>query len=132
MARTDAIQAEGLNAAIDRAACYVEAGADMLFIEAVTELAHYRQFTQTISVPILANITEFGVTPLFTLEELKSVGVAMALYPLSAFRVMNQAAWELYAVLREQGTQKERLPNMQTRKTLYENLDYDDYEKKLE
>lgn len=131
MARTDAIQAEGLTGAIDRAVQYVEAGADMLFVEAVTELEQYQKFSREIRVPIMANITEFGLTPLFTLDELRSVGVSIALYPLSAFRAMNQAASEVYKILRKEGTQKNLIDKMQTRDTLYENLDYYAFEEKL-
>lgn len=131
MARTDAMQSEGLTATIDRAAQYVEAGADMLFIEAVTELAQYQKITHEIRVPVMANITEFGVTPLFTLDELRSAGVSIALYPLSAFRAMNQAASEVYQTLRKDGTQKTLLDKMQTREILYKNLDYYTYEKKI-
>src|SRR5438445_6856137 len=105
MARTDALAVEGLNAAIDRASAYVEAGADMIFPEAMTELAMYRRFIDAVGVPVLANITEFGATPLFTLDELKRAGVAIALYPLSAFRAMNKAALGVYATLRRDGTQ---------------------------
>ncbi|SQB21786.1 2-methylisocitrate lyase [Citrobacter koseri] len=108
MARTDALAVEGLEAAIDRARAYVEAGADMLFPEAITELSMYRQFADAVPVPILANITEFGATPLFTTDELRSANVAMALYPLSAFRAMNRAAERVYNVLRQEGTQKKR------------------------
>jgi methylisocitrate lyase len=131
MARTDAIASEGLTAALDRAQAYVEAGADMLFIEAVTELAHYQKFAHEIPVPMLANMTEFGATPLFTVAELRSVGVSMALYPLSAFRIMNQAAEMLYQTLRNDGTQQTLLDKMQTRETLYEYLNYYAYEKKI-
>lgn len=106
MARTDALAVEGLDAAIERAQAYVEAGAEMLFPEAITELAMYRQFADAVQVPILANITEFGATPLFTTDELRSAHVAMALYPLSAFRAMNRAAEHVYNVLRQEGTQK--------------------------
>jgi methylisocitrate lyase len=131
MARTDALASEGLHAAIDRAAQYIEAGADMLFTEAVTTLDHYQQFHHACRVPILANITEFGLTPLFTLEELRYAGVSMVLYPLSAFRAMNHAAWALYQTVRKEGTQKKLLDKMQTREELYEQLNYYDYEKKL-
>lgn len=132
MARTDALQVEGMNAAIDRAAQYVEAGADMIFPEAMVELEQYRQFVREVKVPVLANITEFGKTPLFTTEELRSVGVSMALYPLSAFRAMNAAANKLYSTLRKDGTQKNMLANMQTREELYDFLDYYAYENKLD
>ncbi|MEG1597982.1 methylisocitrate lyase, partial [Citrobacter sp.] len=124
MARTDALAVEGLEAAIDRAQAYVEAGADMLFPEAITELAMYRQFADAVQVPILANITEFGATPLFTTDELRSANVAMALYPLSAFRAMNRAAEKVYNVLRQEGTQKSVIDIMQTRNELYESINY--------
>ncbi|ECG8588480.1 methylisocitrate lyase [Salmonella enterica subsp. salamae] len=132
MARTDALAVEGLNAAIERARAYVEAGADMLFPEAITELAMYRQFADATQAPILANITEFGATPLFTTEELRSVNVAMALYPLSAFRAMNRAAERVYNVLRQEGTQKSVIDIMQTRNELYESINYYQYEEKLD
>jgi methylisocitrate lyase len=132
MARTDALAVEGLDSAIARAVACVEAGADMIFPEAITELAMYRRFVDAVKVPVLANITEFGSTPLFTLEELKSAGVAIALYPLSAFRAMNEAALNVYRHLRSDGTQKEVMGSMQTRADLYEFLDYYAYEKKLD
>jgi methylisocitrate lyase len=132
MARTDALANEGLNAALDRAAACVEAGAGMVFPEAVTELAQYRAFEERTGVPVLANITEFGVTPLFTLEELRSAGVAMALYPLSAFRAMNAAALRVYEAIRRDGTQKSVLDIMQTRTELYDFLGYHEYERKLD
>jgi methylisocitrate lyase len=132
MARTDALAVEGLEAALDRAQAYVEAGADMLFPEAITELAMYRQFADAVNVPILANITEFGATPLFTTDELRSAGVAMALYPLSAFRAMNRAAERVYNVLREEGTQKSVIDMMQTRNELYESINYYQYEERLD
>jgi len=132
MARTDSLAGEGLEAAIARAARYVEAGADMIFPEAVTELAQYRRFVDAVQVPVLANITEFGKTPLFTLDELRPAGVAIALYPLSAFRAMNQAAHDVYRAVRRQGTQKEVLGTMQTRDQLYDFLDYHSYERKLD
>ena len=132
MARTDALASEGLDAAIARTSRYVEAGADMIFAEAVTELAQYRRFAEAVKVPILANITEFGSTPLFTLEELRSAGVAIALYPLSAFRAMNQAALRVYETIRKEGTQKRVLDSMQTREELYDVLDYHSYERKLD
>ena len=132
MARTDALAVEGLNAAIDRASAYVEAGADMIFPEAMTELAMYRRFIDAVGVPVLANITEFGATPLFTLDELKRAGVAIALYPLSAFRAMNKAALGVYATLRRDGTQKAVLDTMQTRAELYDYLGYHAYEAKLD
>jgi methylisocitrate lyase len=132
MARTDALANEGLNAALDRAAACVEAGADMVFPEAVTELPQYRAFAERTDVPVLANITEFGVTPLFTVEELRGAGVAMALYPLSAFRAMNAAALRVYEAIRREGTQKNVLDIMQTRMELYDFLGYDEYERKLD
>ncbi|KLV63257.1 methylisocitrate lyase [Citrobacter sp. MGH106] len=132
MARTDALAVEGLEAAIDRARAYVEAGADMLFPEAITELSMYRQFADAVQVPILANITEFGATPLFTTDELRSANVAMALYPLSAFRAMNRAAERVYNVLRQEGTQKSVIDMMQTRNELYESINYYQYEEKLD
>ncbi|EKJ8217158.1 methylisocitrate lyase [Citrobacter sedlakii] len=132
MARTDALAVEGLDAAIDRAQAYVDAGADMLFPEAITELAMYRQFADAVNVPILANITEFGATPLFTTDELRSAHVAMALYPLSAFRAMNRAAEQVYNVLRQEGTQKSVIDMMQTRNELYESINYYQYEEALD
>jgi methylisocitrate lyase len=132
MARTDALANEGLNAALDRVAACVEAGADMVFPEAVTELPQYRAFAERTGAPVLANITEFGVTPLFTLEELRGAGVAMALYPLSAFRAMNAAALKIYEAIRRDGTQKNVLDIMQTRMELYDFLGYDEYEQKLD
>jgi methylisocitrate lyase len=132
MARTDALAVEGLEAAIDRAAACVEAGADMIFPEAITELAMYRRFVDAVRVPVLANITEFGQTPLFTVDELRSAGVSIALYPLSAFRAMNQAALGVYRTLRRDGTQKAAVDGMQTRSELYDFLGYHAYEQKLD
>ena len=132
MARTDALAVEGLNAAIDRALQCVEAGADMIFPEAVTQLDQYQAFVQQTKVPVLANITEFGSTPMFTLEELKSVDVAIALYPLSAFRAMNKAAENVYASIRKNGTQQEVLHTMQTREELYASINYHSYESALD
>jgi methylisocitrate lyase len=132
MARTDALASEGLNAALDRASACVEAGADMVFPEAVTELAQYRAFAQRTGAPILANITEFGATPLFTLDELRSADVSLALYPLSAFRAMNAAALNVYQHIRADGTQQHVLNTMQTRADLYETLGYHAYEQKLD
>jgi methylisocitrate lyase len=132
MARTDALAAEGLERALERAAKYVEAGADMIFPEAMTELAMYRRFVDALKVPVLANITEFGRTPLFTLDELRSAGVAIALYPLSAFRAMNKAALAVYQAVRRDGTQKNVAATMQTRDELYDYLNYHSYEKKLD
>jgi methylisocitrate lyase len=132
MARTDAHAVEGQQAALDRAAAYVEAGADMIFAEALTTLDEYRQFTATIEVPVLANLTEFGKTPLFTTDELAAVGVRLALYPLSAYRAMARAAEEVYRALRKDGTQKAVVDRMQTRMELYEVLGYHEYEDKLD
>jgi methylisocitrate lyase len=132
MARTDALSVEGVDAAIERARACVEAGADMIFPEAVTELAMYRRFADAVGVPILANLTEFGQTPLFTTEEVASAGVAIALYPLSAFRAMNRAALDVYQALRRDGTQKNVVATMQTRDELYDFLGYHDYEQKLD
>jgi methylisocitrate lyase len=132
MARTDAHAVEGQSAAVDRALAYVEAGADMIFAEALATLDEYREFTAKVQVPVLANITEFGKTPLFTVDELGSVGIALALYPLSAFRAMSKAALAVYSELRTQGTQKGVLDKMQTRTELYEVLRYHDYEQKLD
>ncbi len=132
MARTDALAVEGLQAAIDRAAACVEAGADMVFPEALTSLEMYRQFAQAVKAPILANMTEFGVTPLFTTAELASAGVRLALYPLSAFRAMSAAALKVYQALRQEGTQQSVVSTMQTRADLYDVLGYYAYEKKLD
>jgi methylisocitrate lyase len=132
MARTDALAVEGLDAAIDRARACVEAGADMIFPEAITELSMYRKFAAAVGVPVLANITEFGKTPLFTVEELRSADVSLVLYPLSAFRAMNKAALTVYETLRREGTQKSVVPAMQTRDELYDYLDYHKYEQKLD
>lgn len=132
MARTDALSVEGLDAAIDRACACVEAGADMIFPEAMTELSMYQKFVDAVKVPVLANITEFGSTPLFTTEELASVNVSMALYPLSAFRAMNAAALQVYKTLREDGTQQGVVDIMQSRAELYDYLGYHDYENKLD
>ena len=132
MARTDALAVEGLQSAIDRACACVEAGADMIFPEAMTELAMYQQFVQAVKVPVLANITEFGATPLYTVEELRQAGVSLVLYPLSAFRAMNQAALKVYETIRSQGTQKNVVNLMQTRAELYDYLDYHQYENKLD
>ena len=132
MARTDALAVEGLQSAIDRACACVEAGADMIFPEAINDLDTYKRFTKSLDVPVLANITEFGATPLFSLDELDSVDIAIALYPLSAFRAMNKAALNIYKGLREEGTQKNLVEQMQTREELYEFLDYHEYEKKLD
>ena len=132
MARTDALANEGLDKAVERAAAYVEAGADMIFPEAVTDLEQYRKVVGAVKVPVLANITEFGKTPLFTLEELRSAGVAIALYPLTAFRAMNKAALNVYQSVRKTGSQKDAVGTMQTRDELYDYLNYHSYEKKLD
>jgi methylisocitrate lyase len=132
LARTDALASEGLDAAIARAVKFVEAGADMIFPEAITELAQYRKFADAVKVPILANITEFGKTPLFSVDELRSAGVAMALYPLSGFRAMNQAVLQLYKTIKKDGTQKSAISAMQTRDELYDYLNYHSYEQKLD
>ena len=132
MARTDAHAVEGLHAAIERAQRYVEAGADMIFAEALTTLDEYRQFTTAVKVPVLANITEFGKTPLFTVDELASVNVGLVLYPLSAFRAMARAAETVYGAIRRDGTQKNVIDRMQTRTELYDVLGYHDYERKLD
>jgi methylisocitrate lyase len=132
MARTDALASEGLDAAIERAIRYVEAGADMIFAEAVTDLDHYRRFAEAVRVPVLANITEFGQTPLFTLAELRDSGVRLALYPLSAFRAMSAAALDVYVTLRRDGTQRQSVPAMQTRAELYDVLGYEAFERKLD
>ncbi|CAM2909219.1 methylisocitrate lyase [Legionella worsleiensis] len=132
MARTDAYAVEGMSAAIERAELCVELGADMIFPEAMTTLAEYKTFTQSLQVPVLANITEFGKTPLFTRNELHDVGVSLILYPLSAFRAMSQAALFTYKTIIQQGTQKSLLDTMQTREELYSMLGYHEYEKKLD
>ena len=132
MARTDALAGEGLDAAIDRAQQYVAAGADMIFAEALKSLDQYARFTREVNVPVLANITEFGQTPLFTVEQLREGGVRLILYPLSAFRAMNKAAAMVYCTLRSQGTQASVIDLMQTRAALYEVLDYHAYEEKLD
>lgn len=132
MARTDALANEGVDAAIDRAKQYVAAGADMIFVEAVAELDDYRKFRAEVGVPILANITEFGKTPLFTITELRAAGVDIALYPLSAFRAMNKAAELVYKTIRQEGTQQHILQHMQTREELYESINYYEYEARLD
>ena len=132
MARTDALAVEGLDRAIERSLACVEAGADAIFPEAMTEISMYRKFADAVKVPVLANITEFGATPLFTVEELRSAGVAIALYPLSAFRAMNAAALKIYNAIRKEGTQKGVVDLMQTRDDLYDALDYHAYERKLD
>jgi methylisocitrate lyase len=132
MARTDALAVEGLQAAIERAQACVEAGADMIFPEAMTELGMYKQFVDAVKVPVLANITEFGSTPLFTVDELRGVDVSIVLYPLSAFRAMNKAAQNVYQTIRRDGTQKAVVDTMQTRNELYESIGYHEYEQKLD
>lgn len=132
MARTDSLANEGLDKALERVRAYVAAGADMIFPEAVTELSMYSKFREAAGVPILANLTEFGKTPLFTIDELKSAGVDIALYPLSAFRAMNKAAEKVFDSIRRDGTQKNVVDSMQTREELYERIDYYRYEKELD
>jgi methylisocitrate lyase len=132
MARTDALAVEGLDAAIERAVACVEAGADMIFPEAMTELDQYRQFVDAVGVPVLANITEFGATPLFTSNQLASVGVKLSLYPLSAFRAMSLAALNVYQHILADGTQQNVVDTMQTRMELYDFLDYHQYEQTLD
>ncbi|HEX4389623.1 MAG TPA: methylisocitrate lyase [Steroidobacteraceae bacterium] len=132
MARTDAHAVEGQEAALERAAAYVAAGADMLFAEALQTLAQYREFAARVPVPVLANLTEFGQTPLFTVEELRSTGVRLVLYPLSAFRAAARAQAQVYAAIRAEGTQKRVVDEMQTRAELYDVLGYHDYERKLD
>ncbi|HAT2039789.1 TPA: methylisocitrate lyase [Legionella pneumophila subsp. pneumophila] len=131
MARTDSLANEGLNKALERISAYIEAGADMIFFEGVRKLEEYQALTEQCNVPVLANITEFGVTPLFTLEELKEVGVSLALYPLSAFRAMSAAAEKVYDTIRKNGSQNDILAEMQTREELYQVLNYHFYEDKL-
>ena len=132
IARTDAIASEGVDAAIERALKCVEAGADGIFAEAANDLATFKRFVDAVKAPVLANITEFGKTPLFTVEELRGAGVAIVLYPLSAFRAMNKAAEKVYETIRREGTQKNVLDTMQTREELYERIGYHEYERKLD
>ncbi|MEB8434264.1 methylisocitrate lyase [Cocleimonas sp. KMM 6892] len=132
MARTDALAVEGMQSAIDRAIACVEAGADMIFPEAINTLEQYEEFVKAVDVPVLANITEFGATPLFTSEELASVGVKLQLYPLSAFRAMSKAALNVYEHIKEDGHQKDVIDSMQTRMELYDFLGYHEYEQKLD
>lgn len=132
MARTDALAIEGLERSIERVQHYVEAGADMIFFEGVRELSQYHALTKVCKVPVLANVTEFGLTPLFTKDELAAVGISLILYPLSAFRAMSFAAMNVYSAIRTEGTQKFLLDQMQTREELYEVLNYHAYEKKLD
>ncbi|MSW98504.1 MAG: methylisocitrate lyase, partial [Actinobacteria bacterium] len=132
MARTDALAVEGIEAAIDRAGSYIEAGADALFPEAIRDLNTYKKFTDAFKVPVLANITEFGLTPLFTVAELATVGVGIVLYPLSAFRAMNKAAELVYETVRKEGSQKSVIDSMQTRDELYQRINYYEYETALD
>ena len=132
MARTDALAVEGLQAALDRAQACVEAGADMIFPEAITQLEMYKTFADAVKVPVLANITEFGATPLFTVEELRGVDVGLVLYPLSAFRAMNKAAENVYQAIRRDGSQQHVIDTMQTRMELYERINYHEFEQKLD
>lgn len=131
-ARTDALANEGIDKAIERAISYQEAGADFIFAEAINDLAQYKRFSEAIRVPVLANITEFGMTPLFTVDELRGAGVGIVLYPLSAFRAANKAAQNVYAHIRTDGTQKDVINTMQTRAELYDSIGYYDYEQKLD
>lgn len=131
-ARTDALANEGLEATLERAVAYAEAGADFIFAEAVTELSQYRSFIEATGLPVLANITEFGMTPLWDMAELEGAGVGLVLYPLSAFRAANKAAWNVYTYIRKDGTQKGVIDTMQTRAELYESIGYHDYERKLD
>lgn len=132
MARTDAVAGEGLDAAIERACCYREAGADMLFPEALLSIEDYRRFADAIDLPLLANMTEFGVTPLFSVDELAAAGVSLVLYPLSAFRAMNAAALQVFREIRDKGTQEGVVEKMQSRSELYDFLGYHDYERMLD
>lgn len=132
IARTDAVAIEGIEGAIQRAEAYINAGADAIFAEAITNIDDYRRFTTAIKAPVLANMTEFGLTPLFTLDELRSTQISMALYPLSAFRAMNKAAERVFEVIRKEGTQKSLIGEMQTREELYERINYYQYEKALD
>ena len=132
IARTDAIAVEGLDAGIERAKAYVAAGADAIFAEAVRTLDDYKRFAAAVRAPVLANITEFGLTPLFTIDELRSSGIAMALYPLSAFRAMNKAAELVFETIRRDGSQKSVVDSMQTREELYERINYYEYERSLD
>jgi methylisocitrate lyase len=132
MARTDALAIEGVNSALDRAHSYVEAGADAIFPEAIADLSTYKQFSSKIQSPILANITEFGLTPLFTVDDLGKSGVSMVLYPLSAFRAMNKAAEKTFESIRKNGTQSAVIQDMQTREELYDRINYYEYESALD
>jgi methylisocitrate lyase len=132
MARTDALAVEGMDAMLDRLRAYEAAGADAIFAEAMTEIGMYGRVTSEVGIPVLANLTEFGMTPLYTVEELRGVGIAMALYPLSAFRAMSAAALRVYEAIRQEGTQRSVVGTMQTRDELYEVLDYHAFEQKLD
>jgi methylisocitrate lyase len=132
MARTDALQSEGLQGALDRALEYQNAGADAIFVEALTSLEQFATFCDALEVPVLANITEFGKTPLFTKDELAQAGIDIVLYPLSAFRAMNKAAVQIYQTIRQQGTQQSMIESMQNRQELYHYLNYEQYEQRLE
>ena len=132
MARTDSLAGEGLDQALDRAHAYVDAGADAIFPEAISDLATYKRFTDEFNIPVLANITEFGLSPLFTTEQLASVGVSMVLYPLSAFRAMNKVAEKVFETIRREGSQASVIADMQTREELYERIDYYKFEKALD
>lgn len=132
MARTDALAVEGMEPMLERIAAYEAAGADAIFAEAMTDIENYRRVTDTVSIPVLANLTEFGMTPMYTTEQLANVGIRMALYPLSAFRAMNAAALNVYRSIRERGTQVDVIDTMQTREELYEFLNYHDFEQKLD
>ena len=132
MARTDALAVEGMEPMLERIKAYEEAGADAIFAEAMTEIALYAQVTDAVNIPVLANLTEFGMTPMYTTQQLASVDIRMALYPLSAFRAMNQAALNVYKTIRSAGTQSDVIPTMQTREELYEFLDYHAFEQKLD
>ncbi len=132
MARTDALAVEGMAPMLERIKAYEEAGADAIFAEAMTEIGLYKKVTDAVDVPVLANLTEFGMTPMYTTEELAGVGIRMALYPLSAFRAMNKAALNVFRTIREQGTQRDVIDTMQTREELYEFLGYHAFEQKLD
>lgn len=132
IARTDALAVEGMDAMLDRIHAYISVGAEVIFADAVITLEQYQRIVSSVDVPVLANITEFGKTPLFTVEELESVGIKIALYPLSAFRAMNAAAYHVYQTIRKEGTQAKVLSSMQTRAELYDALNYEHYEKKLD
>ena len=132
MARTDALAVEGMQPMLDRIKAYEEAGADMIFAEAMTEIGMYQAITAQVTVPVLANLTEFGMTPLYTVDQLRSVDIRMALYPLSAFRAMNAAALQVFRTIRDEGSQQSAVATMQTREELYDFLNYHDFEQKLD